>query len=550
MDDLRNLNKNLVRLVGELRMQFEKLASNIGSHISDSMTEEMVMVKDTVLDGIDTIKESGVGVYKFFATSFTTEKLMLKETRLHSKFLENTSKSIQGDLKIGKGDEVQTGFLKDSRDFLEDINKKNAGAEKIAKQQNVLMKDTLNHTRLEDKKKKMIPIKKGKSIWDNLLDFLAIPFMLAGAAIGAVVGVIMAPFRAIYAIFKELRFFELLGTILKWIPGVSKLFGFFEKIFGGIWAAAKSLGNIPIIGRFITAGAEGFMKGFSKLFWPIQIIMSIFDFVEGWQKSEGSMLEKAYSGMRNVFMKFFQLPVEMLEGAWNWVAKELGFEGVAKGSFMKGVGASFDTFFGKWIPQIWEYIVGAVKWAWEAVKDAFTFMRNRDFDKNAIVRDVGKIIFDWVTKQVYSAWDTLSNILSDLGKMMGNWIKEQLGSWWDTAKSGFVGNPELNNQLMAESKQQTEANDNLYDIERHLAEQRKKDPEMVKQWNEEMRNQQVLIGTLKELKDWIQKNPYQAIQQNNNNSNGSGGNMNDIATENNSKGISGLNFSVALGGRM
>jgi len=359
MDDLRNLNRNIKDLVDNLRFQFEKLASNIAGHVSDAMTEEMTVVKDTILDGFETVKGAGMSVYKFFVGSFGFDKFMMKETKKQTKLMKETITTIE-----------------DSSDPMKQLAKQNEAMLSYAK------KD-------EFRKRKMTRTGK-KGMWDYLMDFLGIPFLLAGAAVGAIVGVILAPFRAMLAIFNKLKFFSILGGILKLIPGVEKLFGIFGKVFGGIMKAVRWFESIPILGKLVT----GFTKGFQKLFWPIQIIMSIFDFVEGWQATEGTIWDKALAGIKNAFMKFIEMPVQLLENAFNWVAKELGFGGVEKGTWMKGIGNAFDWVAKEFIPQLWDWVKGIVAWLWSGVKNAFKFMSDKDFDFAKIGKDLIQMLWD------------------------------------------------------------------------------------------------------------------------------------------------------------
>jgi hypothetical protein len=371
MDELRQLNKNIRELATNIKYQFEKLAANIGGHINDTMTDEMALIKDTFADGFETVKGAGLGVYNFFRKSFNFEKGMMKETK------------------------KQTGLQKSTIEAIYDTS-----SAEYMKAQTKLMQQTVNLGKKDEARKRGMMGKKGKGMWDYLMEFLGIPFLIAGAAIGAIVGVIVAPFRLIYAMFKQLKFFEAMGGILKLIPGVRKVFGWMGKLWEGI----KSLERIPILGKLVT----GFVKGFTKLFWPIQIIMSVVDFIEGYQNSNGDIFDKVKSGVKNVIMKFIEWPMNLLERAWNWLAKELGFEGVAEGTFMKKAGKGIDWVFDI-IPKMWKWFEGFISWMWEGVKEAFKFMKDRDWDFMTIVKDllmnILQPIYDWLNEQVKKVLD-------------------------------------------------------------------------------------------------------------------------------------------------
>lgn len=393
MDELRNLNRNIKDLVDGLRAQFEKLAGSIATHVNDAMTDEMALVKDTVTDGLDAVKTGAMTVYGFFAKSFDFEKDMMKQTKQQTGIMKET--------------------LRPSYDELSDISSH-------IKKQTALMEGTGDILRKEHIEKRKI-IKKGpKGIWDYLMDILGVPFFLAGAIIGTLVGVIVAPFRAMYALFEGLKFFDILGGILKLIPGVSKLFSLFGRFFTWIWEIVLSIEKIPFLGKLLSAGARGFMLGLNKLFWPIQIIMSIFDFVEGWQKTKGSIWDKALGGIKRAIMKFIEFPVMLLEKAFNWVAKKFGLAGVEEGTFMKGIDNAFDFVTKKLIPMLWDWLLEGLKVMWKGIKDAFKYVSDNDFDFVKIAKNLLTEMFEAITKWISEKWKDTLDILPNFLKMDNN----------------------------------------------------------------------------------------------------------------------------------
>ena len=120
-----------------------------------------------------------------------------------------------------------------------------------------------------------------------------------------------------------------------------KLAGFFKALakpfaaISKIFLAAQT--NLPFFAKLVTA----FKWGFAKLAWPIQLVLSIFDFIEGWAATEGNIAEKFMGGLMNAFEKFMDLPVRLIGWIVEKVAGLFGAEvdGVAEKimGFLKGI---------------------------------------------------------------------------------------------------------------------------------------------------------------------------------------------------------------------
>jgi len=88
---------------------------------------------------------------------------------------------------------------------------------------------------------------------------------------------------------------------------VSKSFGIIKGIFSKVMEFGKIFKNLPIFGKI----AKGFMVGLRKLFIPLQIIMSAIDFIQGFSKAKGGIVEKIKGGLEKVVQDFLDLPIKL-----------------------------------------------------------------------------------------------------------------------------------------------------------------------------------------------------------------------------------------------
>ncbi len=123
-----------------------------------------------------------------------------------------------------------------------------------------------------------------------------------GIAIGAFVRTIVFPFE----------------LLLK-IPGIRKLRTFIKplrKMFIRLlWIFRRS----KILGPLL----RGIRRGFTRFFWPLQILLSLIDFIRGFAATEGDILDKIKGGLMTAFIKLMELPIR----AFGWFLEKMGFEG-------------------------------------------------------------------------------------------------------------------------------------------------------------------------------------------------------------------------------
>jgi hypothetical protein len=167
------------------------------------------------------------------------------------------------------------------------------------------------------------------------------------------------------------NFFSEESLIGKLINQGKKAFKFIDNMFGGIFSTiTKTLGRLgkvfgmmfePILAIF-KGGGGGFLddalKGVSKFFdffkplakffptigkllgklaWPIQVIMSLWDTVQGaidgWKKTEGSILDKilgaVFGGLKGLLTGLFGSIFDLLKDGVSWILKFFGFDNAA-----------------------------------------------------------------------------------------------------------------------------------------------------------------------------------------------------------------------------
>jgi hypothetical protein len=149
-------------------------------------------------------------------------------------------------------------------------------------------------------------------------------------------------FKGLTAAFKGTTFGALAIDKVKNVITVIKNFfapvgKFFKTIFGQIATLTKASTTASGILKF----ASGLGKVLGKIFLPITILMSAFDFVTGFM--EGYKKDGIIGGLRDGVSKLFAnligAPLNMLKDAAAWVLKQFGFnessEAVKKFDFKK-----------------------------------------------------------------------------------------------------------------------------------------------------------------------------------------------------------------------
>lgn len=289
--------------------------------------------------------------------------------------------------------------------------------------------------------------KKGPGFWTVLIDILTAGAFLIGGFIGnalrkiwETIKIITWPIKVIgKSLLKSVGIFD---TLVIWTTkaknlgitlwnGTKNVYGIVIGLFqsfstwvGGLFAGLKEGGIIARFGGRIggvfstirrvfgvvfkifkpfTGLISGVAKGFGKLFWPFQAILSIVDFISGFMNSDkDTFIGKVADGLKAVVVGFLELPVKFVGWIWEKFLTLLGFnaEGLTDkifGIFKNIVSVFFDALTGNIQPAIdfFTDILGGIKnlaiKGFESVKDIF-----------ASIMDVWDSIKSWVSGKIKS----------------------------------------------------------------------------------------------------------------------------------------------------
>jgi len=219
---------------------------------------------------------------------------------------------------------------------------------------------------------------------------LAMLLLGLGIVIGAIVAVILAPFRLLLKILKPFKFildgiwkllkpirtfFNTIGTkISKFTTPIMSLFGEGGKL-------SKVSGIFKKMGGFLKPLVKNLKIGFRVLGWPLTILLGIIDAIKaGWAKYKegGSFGEILMAGIKGAVMGFIGPFVDL----FSWV---------------------FETIMG-----------------WANVEIEGTSKIIKDFISNT---------FDWIVDKIKFIWGLITDPLGSLGKLIGGGVEEGVESF-------------------------------------------------------------------------------------------------------------------------
>lgn len=327
---------------------------------------------------------------------------------------------------------------------------------------------------------------KDKSLIEKILDSLVLFFSTItfgiGLAMGAMTRTIMLPFEVVVKTFtkmgklvKDSKVLSLVGTGLTKLGNVftriddfvtkgkitsilSRFFGMFTRIgnvvkqskalgfitsalntlknvFGTVSRIGTKLAKLPIISGL----AAGFMKGFTKLFLPLQIIMSVIDFVKGFMgEKEGSIIDKIKAGLIGVVEGFLDLPVKLLGWISDWILGlfNIKIEGGSAKKIMEGIKSTVSFAL--------DVIIFPFKMLYNAIQGLISISKILD-TKFGLFEDIGNIVksvFDIIFfpfKAVWSGLKILWNLLKGDTEGAAEEAKNLFSSLIDLGKTVFKG---------------------------------------------------------------------------------------------------------------
>jgi hypothetical protein len=266
-----------------------------------------------------------------------------------------------------------------------------------------------------------------------------------GLLIGATVGKILLPFQVL---FKAVNAIIPLGGMKGFITPIVTFFkGLVEMAapIGTFLTQLPLVGNMfAKFGQYLGTFFSAFQVGFKHLAWPLQIVMSLIDFIKGFRNTEGDMLDKIMGGLKQVVIGFIEMPIRML----SWLfEKVMGFFGVeitgTADKIMEGVSLLMDFITGWWktiiktimIPfkaigafvgsifdSIGNVITGYFGGLWDIIVGVFTLDAGKIW--SGLKGIFGSIVdlvmtpFRAVEAMVGSVMDSLTGIFNHIG----NWI--------------------------------------------------------------------------------------------------------------------------------
>jgi len=237
------------------------------------------------------------------------------------------------------------------------------------------------------------------------------------------------------------RPFRVFMTLIGKVTGISAVFGATSKFFSKLIKVAKESGLFKL-GRLI-----------GKSFYVFSVILSVFDFIRGFTKTEGPFLEKLKAGLYAAFEGIFRFPVKIIGKAVDWVLGlfNVTIEGGAGAAMWDVTAKTFKTvmsvFFG-----YWSAVIDVIKIAATLLKEAIVGLWNLispyvgpviEWIGNMITNYIGPL-FSLVTKKVVSFFNTISDAVSwlakplDEGETMWGRLKGVMKDLADSIKNWFV----------------------------------------------------------------------------------------------------------------
>lgn len=275
--------------------------------------------------------------------------------------------------------------------------------------------------------------KKEKSGWTK---FLLILGVILAAMLGAAVRKFLMPFEIMgkmigksfigKTFMKLINFFRKIGAAVKSLSGkgtvVGKFFKAIGKLFGWIgkafnWIKGIVVNVIKWVGKIAPAAGglaklgRAFMYGFKILGWPLTIFMGIFDFIQGFRKTEGTLWEKIKGGFMAALMGLIEMPIRFI--MW-LVEKVLGFFGVE-------VSGLADSYLG-WIKDTFDALLDL------ALNLPLVSFLVGFFGTEGTFMEKLKGGFVNMVKGLITLFATIWNFIVDLAyKLLPDWVVDKIG---------------------------------------------------------------------------------------------------------------------------
>jgi len=206
------------------------------------------------------------------------------------------------------------------------------------------------------------------------------------------------------------------------IQPLGKFFASMLKLGRGFVSTSKTAAKI-------VGWAGGFGKLLGKIFLPITILMSAFDFITGFMDGfeEDGILGGLEEGLSKLFKGLIGMPLDLLKKVVGWALGLMGFD-KAKESLAD---FSFSDLIGDVIGGFFDMVDGVVKWvkktfSFGSIAEALTSMLKliwmpailfKEWLIDPVVGWLGKMFgFDTTKFKEFSVFDGIQTLLEDMGK--------------------------------------------------------------------------------------------------------------------------------------
>jgi len=242
---------------------------------------------------------------------------------------------------------------------------------------------------------------------------------------------------------KNTKLFKLISSLFQRVFGPGK--GFFSRLSGIFSSIVKFATGGPFKAIMKFAGAIGRILG--KVFLPITILMSIFDFVKGFMR--GYEEDGIIGGIKEGFNDLFDGLVGGLLRVLMWIptkiADWLGLDKVSK-----EIGKQTETFIQS-IKDIFgglvDLVVGIFTWDTQKMKVAFTDIWNGLVDLvmapfsliGSFIEDIFDIDLDELFAPITDAFDNITEWFSDMGNKLSDFFSMKTAEKFFNMLNPFSG---------------------------------------------------------------------------------------------------------------
>ena len=194
-------------------------------------------------------------------------------------------------------------------------------------------------------------------------------------------------FKSISATVKGSRLPGMMARVGKVVKDgmalIGRIFRPLVNVFRSIAKMGKAAVGMSRMASGIVKFAAGFGRILGKIFWPITLIMGVFDFITGFIDGfkEDGILGGLEGGLSKMIGNLIGMPLALLKKGIAWIAGKLGFENakvwLESFSFtdlLKGmISGIFDTIKAavEWIKLLFTNPVDALKKLWEGLLGTF-----------------------------------------------------------------------------------------------------------------------------------------------------------------------------------